>query len=106
MTTLTSFDHGRTIEVPVGESIAIRLPENPTTGYRWTVDSITPRILTADEGRFAPEVDVGVGGGGYREIQVRVTHEGAAEIRLKLGQPWEGENAVADRFEVRFVVRG
>lgn len=101
--TLTSSDHGKTVEVPLGESITIRLPENPTTGYRWAVESITPGHLTLNEGSFVPAADSGVGGGGFREMAVHATQEGEGEIRLKLGQSWNDE--IADRFEVRVVVR-
>lgn len=103
--TLKSSDHGKTVEVPLGESITIRLPENPTTGYRWAVDSITQSHLTIDEGHFVPAAGSGVGGGGYREMVVHTKQEGVGEVRLKLRQPWEDESAVSDRFEVRVVVR-
>ena len=104
--TLNSLDHGKTVEVPLGESITIRLPENPTTGYRWAVDSITQSLLTIDEGRFVPAAGSALGGSGYREIVVHPKQDGVGEVRLKLGQSWEDESAVSDRFEIRVVVRG
>ena len=104
--TLNSSDHGKTVEVTLEESIMIRLPENPTTGYRWTVDSITQSHLTLDEGHFVPAAGSGVGAGGHREMVVHAKQEGVGEVRLKLGRPWENESAVSDRFEVRVVVRG
>src|SRR5262245_63007824 len=103
---LTSADNGKTIEAPLGESITIQLEENPTTGYRWIVDSITPGILSSDAGRFVPAVDAGVGGGGRRELTLTGPQAGVGTVRLKLAQPWEGDRGVSDRFEVQVAVRG
>jgi len=37
--TLTLTDHERTVAVTAGSVLTVRLPENPGTGYRWTMDT-------------------------------------------------------------------
>ena len=101
--TLISSDSGKTFEVPLGESISIRLPENPTTGYRWSPDPAAQSSLPIERQHFEPSSDCGIGGGGYVEWKVKATHEGVNDVRLKLGQPFETESS--DHFEVRIVVR-
>lgn len=36
---LTSADNEKTVDMHVGDEAALRLPENPSTGYRWAVNA-------------------------------------------------------------------
>ena len=38
MQSLTDADNERTVDLRVGESVRLTLPENATTGYRWAID--------------------------------------------------------------------
>ena len=123
-----SFDNGKTVELQRGESMTIRLPENPTTGYRWAVESIDQERLEIVQDRFVQDArDVGdpdaadklatredpfapgaagaVGAGGYREFVVKGAQAGMSFVRLRLGQPWDRESSAAERFELRVSVR-
>ena len=46
---LTSADNGTTLSLRPGDSGELRLPETPTTGYRWSLDP-PPPILALSEG--------------------------------------------------------
>ena len=37
---VTEVDNGTTVEVHVGETLVLRLPENATTGYRWAIEAL------------------------------------------------------------------
>ena len=47
---LTEADAGRPVEVAPGAGVQLRLPENPTTGYRWIL-TVTPDRLPAGHRR-------------------------------------------------------
>jgi inhibitor of cysteine peptidase len=54
---------GQTVQVPVGQVAELRLPENPTTGYRWAVTSAgDPSCNLAEQGYSAPLGPPGKGG--------------------------------------------
>ena len=56
MLTLAESDADKTVDLPAGKTVEIRLPENATTGYRWTIETPDKSVceLVADE-RHGPE---------------------------------------------------
>jgi inhibitor of cysteine peptidase len=103
--TLTSADNGKSIQVHQGDEIVVRLPENPTTGYRWQIDQVAGLIeLEADS--YQPESNMQFGSGGTREFRFRTKELGTARLGLKHWQAWEGEKSVTDRFAVEIQVAG
>lgn len=98
---LTAQDRGRTVQLAAGESATLRLSENPTTGYRWTVLSNAGLELVRDtyEGGSGA-----VGAGSTRVLEFRAARTGSATLQLVNRQEWNPEGA-ADRFEVLVTVR-
>ena len=94
--TLNEQDSGRIVGLSVGDMLTVRLNENPTTGYRWSVD--TAEGLEALPSRFEP--GSAVGAAGMREFQFRATRQGSFQVRLKNWRAWEGEASVTGRFAV------
>src|SRR5262245_21975440 len=45
---LSEQDFGRTVNVRMGEVVTVRLQENPTTGYRWAVETASGLEQTGD----------------------------------------------------------
>lgn len=99
---LTDADRGRTIEVRYGETLTLRLPENPSTGYHWMVEKSAGLEQIAS--RFSASSSA-VGSGGVRVIDWRVGAPGSFRLRLKNWREWEGDHSVIDRFEVTVVCR-
>jgi inhibitor of cysteine peptidase len=95
---LTSADNGQMVSFPQGASGELRLPESPTTGYRWTLESAPPN-LTLGEGEFTP-VQPTPGGGGERRWPFQARSHGVATLALKRWRDWEGEASVIERFQV------
>lgn len=87
---------GSSVEVPSGEVLAIRLKENATTGYRWTLESA--QGLTVEEdiqpGCAAP------GAAAIHEFRVRAATPGTRQLRLKHWREWQGDDSVVGRFEI------
>jgi len=107
-TNLSKTDDGKQLTLNVGQDLTIRLPENPTTGYRWAVDEPTQRdpsteILVFTDRSYSAEKAVGIGGGGMCTLTFNAQKAGVAELRLKLWQP--SENDVDDRFHLTIHVQ-
>ena len=98
---LTERDSGRTLVVALGDTITVRLGENPTTGYQWTVETAEGLQGTGD--RFEP--GAAIGASGNRELKFLAKRAGACRLRLKHWREWEGESSVTHRFQVDFSVR-
>ena len=103
--TLSNADHGRSIPVQTGDETVVRLPENPTTGYRWFVERIDGPI-TLESDSYTASPPVAIGSGGMRELRFRATAPGAARLELKHWQEWEGDSSVTERFAVDIDVTG
>ena len=43
--TLTRADDGRTVDLSPGDTLVLRLAENPTTGYQWALDAGSDDVL-------------------------------------------------------------
>jgi len=93
-------DSGRTVQVKQGETLSLRLAENPTTGYRWSVVSSGGLELVSDQN----EAGIGIGAGGMRVIQWVGRRAGTYELQLKHWREWEGEASVIGRFQASVVV--
>jgi inhibitor of cysteine peptidase len=97
---ITRTDHNRTAEVRVGERIAVRLAENPTTGFSWAIDETDRRLLTLDGSDYlAPESGF-IGAKGQRTFQFTARQPGEMTLQLKYWRVWEGDGSVTERFTV------
>lgn len=100
---LTEKDNGRSVDIRVGESISINLPENATTGYRWAIDHYDPECLkaTASEPHYTANA---IGSGGEIAFTFEGRKIGSGEIVLKHWRHWEGDLSITSRFRLRLNV--
>ena len=87
--TLTDADQGASHAVAVGQSVTIRLGENPTTGYRWTLDA-DPASAVESLGSEYTSGGTAPGAAGTREFQLRAKAPGTVHLHLKLSRSWQG----------------
>jgi inhibitor of cysteine peptidase len=92
-------DKGRHIELRKGDILVVRLPENPSTGYRWAVHH-DGGVLQVEGTHFDPMEGSRVGAGGWRTLRLKAAATGTAKLQLKLWQEWEGDASVSDRYDV------
>jgi inhibitor of cysteine peptidase len=104
--TLSRGDNGKTIEAQTGDSIVVRLDENPTTGFVWAIDKGNDEILPLQNSDYAMAPGVGVGGGGQRTFTFKAQKAGTVSLQLKLWREWEGDQSITERFAVTIQVRG
>ena len=100
MRKLSEADADETVDVDVGETIEIALPENPTTGHRWQVDAIDPSLcaIVADE-RHAPQRPQ-PGAGGTHVWRLKALRAGRCHIALAYRRAWETAEPAARNFKL------
>jgi predicted secreted protein len=100
MQSLTEADNERTVDLRVGESVRLTLPENATTGYRWTVDHFDREVV--DPAGSEPHYAGGaVGSAGNVTFDFTAKKAGRGEVALKYWRHFEGEGSVVKRFRIR-----
>jgi uncharacterized protein YjbI with pentapeptide repeats len=102
-------DRGRRIEVRQGDTVTIRLPENPTTGYQWHVaaDSSAPlsAIASLIHQDFALAATQAAGAGGERALVFEARATGQAPLRLVSKPSWRGDEAATQDFTLDLIVK-
>lgn len=101
----TTEDSGKEHHISVGEEFHVRLWENPTTGYLWSIlDPISPHLKLIDS-KFIPGNDVGrVGSGGERIFVFRTVQPGCAMLRMALRRPWEKKGTEAGSYSIKLTI--
>ncbi|HEY5183710.1 MAG TPA: protease inhibitor I42 family protein [Actinomycetes bacterium] len=95
-------DTGTSRSVRVGELTTVRLPESPTTGYRWECDEPGAGLLLVEdrfEGATTPR-----GSGGERVLVFQAVSTGPATLRLVNRRSW-GSADPGEEFSVQFDVQ-
>jgi inhibitor of cysteine peptidase len=91
-------DPGETIHIEAGESFAIELAGNPTTGYMWQPDVDSQHLELLGQ-KFEPGRD-GVGAGGKEIFRFRALAAGVTEIAFAYRRPWDKESRDTNSFQV------
>jgi inhibitor of cysteine peptidase len=87
-------DAGTRRSVKVGELTTVRLPENPTTGYRWQTASDDACLRLVDDrfdGAQSPR-----GAGGVRVLVFEAVRAGSASLRLMKSRSWESGKPIEE----------
>jgi inhibitor of cysteine peptidase len=99
--TVTPAQNGGAVTVRAGDAVVVRLPENPTTGYRWQVTAGgTP---SGDE--FVPGPGGAAGAAGERVLRFMAPASGAMRLELESRRAWEAGQAPQARFAFTVSVR-
>jgi inhibitor of cysteine peptidase len=104
MQSLTEADNERTVDLRVGESVRLTLPENATTGYRWAIDRLD-RDVVAEAGSEAHPSRGAIGAGGNVTFDFTAKKAGSSEIALKYWRHFEGDGSIVKRFRFRLDVK-
>lgn len=103
--TLTANDAGKTVELNTGDTLAVELEGNPTTGYVWEVEAVDAAVLKqTGESEFKPESDA-TGAGGVEILRFEAVASGQTALKLVYHRPWEEDVSPEETFEVTIVVK-
>lgn len=104
--TLTEKDDGRTVTIAAGQSIAVKLGSNPTTGFDWEVTS-TDRTFGYPKESFSTSSSA-VGSGGTKKMtwstRSPLDMKGTHKVTLEYKRSWENKPA-AETFHFTVVVK-
>ena len=101
---LTEWDSGHSLELRLGERLAVSLEGNPTLGYRWEVAANDPAILQPNgTPQFAPGGGAAVGSGRFT-LKFTAIAAGQTDLRLHYRRPFEKVAPPAKRFQVSVTV--
>ncbi len=100
--------NGKTVEVPVGAVLTIRLEGNITTGYSWQTAEIEGQALESLgkpeylQKRHAPGM---VGVGGEFVFKLKAAKPGKASLKLVYVRPWEKDKPPERTFSLTVEVK-
>lgn len=99
-----AFD-GRTVDLPIGQVAELRLNENPTTGYRWAVESGPGETCAIVGDSFrVPNDPASAGQGGEHRWQIEARREGACDLVFASRRGFEPGAPAAATFRVHLRV--
>jgi inhibitor of cysteine peptidase len=93
-------DNGALVQVPRGSKVTIELPENPTTGYQWTVDSVDEVFLVPEGDAFLTGKQMGLGAGGVRRFFFRAKGTGCTSLSLINKRAWQSTAETIGSFKL------
>jgi len=102
---VTDVDRSSTVSVPLSEEVVLELEENPTTGYRWTIET-TGDAVKELASTYTPSPAAGIGGGGRRIVRFLATRPGTTSIRAALRRPWEQPDRSINQYAITITVAG
>ena len=100
-------DSGTQITLKKGQTVAITLESNPTTGYSWQAvlqdDGVLVQVGEAEfeENRRGKDV---VGAGGVETLRFEAEKSGQTTLELAYRRPWEGDVKPVETFSVQVTV--
>ncbi len=96
--TLGLNDKGREIRISADDSVLLKLPENPTTGVRWSLEKTDGAIeVVAD--RYEQPSGAGIGAAATRVFTLKRQGRGRAEIKARRWRDWEGPASIDATFD-------
>lgn len=98
--TLSQADSGTVLTLKRGQTLTLRLDENSTTGYRWSLSALDTEVLQLKSDDINLGSNLGMGGGGQRVFTFQANNPGRVKLQLKNLREWVGEESTIEEFQV------
>ncbi|WP_410789335.1 protease inhibitor I42 family protein [Kribbella sp. C-35] len=85
----------------VHDTVTVRLPENGTTGYVWSIVERAEGLALADDRWIRAAADGVVGAGGEHLFRLRAEQAGDWQVGFRLARQWESGVLEERRLRVR-----
>jgi inhibitor of cysteine peptidase len=95
---LSEADNGKLINIEMDQQVLLSLPENPSTGYTWSIEETEGIQVQSSTFLLHPAQMIGTAG--QHLWMIRLLSLGDLPIHVKLWREWEGDQSVQRRFEV------
>ena len=82
---------GGEVSLAAGDTLQISLTENPTTGFRWHLQSEAQPTIKLVKSSFEPGTSA-TGRGGIHRWQFQAVRAGTGKIKLEYRRPWEQDS--------------
>ena len=103
---LNAADSGKQITANAGDSFTVTLDSNPSTGFSWSISSITDEDVIDDVNNEFNGADTGMVGAGGQEVWTfEAVDKGSSTIEMKYRRSWEQGVEPAATFNVTVVVK-
>ena len=105
--TLTRADSGKVVNIRAGDTLALPLDENPTTGYRWAMETRDEEVVALQSAVYVHSKydSADLGSSGWRSFTFHAKKAGSVTLQLKLWRAWEGDASIVERFRVTLQVQ-
>ena len=92
----TEINNGSTMELATGDTFRIRLNENPTTGYQWTLKATGGLEIVSDN--YSPPASDLLGASGIHEWDLMAKSSGTQQVTAVYSRAWENLTGTEQKF--------
>jgi inhibitor of cysteine peptidase len=98
---------GGRIELALGQELVVRLPGNPSTGYRWSLAAAPagPLEATGSPAFERAQTASQVGAGGHEVWKFKSIQKGQDALRFEYRRPWEKDVPAAQTASYQVTLR-
>jgi len=105
---ITENDNGKNIYLKKGDTIYLKLKENPSTGYSWEL-SLSKGLNLLSDKYYSPESfkkggEFIIGAGGFHLWKIKAVAKGNQQIKGIYKRSWEEETGKEQTFKINVVV--
>lgn len=105
---ITENDNGKSINLKKGDTIYLKLKENPSTGYSWEL-SLSKGLNLLSDKYYSPESfkksgEFIVGAGGIHLWKIKAVAKGSQQIKGIYKRSWEQETGEEQTFKLNVIV--
>lgn len=88
--TVSDGDNGKSVDLPNGGTLVVRLKSKNSTGFMWKVTNVAPLLKQLDKHSWEPPKDDNPESASKQVFGFRAAGPGAASVELAYTQDWDG----------------